>query len=53
MKRNREEKRMYAWRRLLRAVDRQIVGAGEGKERARLWARCWADRAELEDRASS
>ena len=45
MKRDAHEKRLYAWRRLSRAVDRQITSAGEAKKRAALWAKVWGARA--------
>ncbi len=48
MKRNSDEKRLYAWRRLSRAVDRQIVSCGEAKKRAGLWAKAWGVRARLD-----
>ncbi|ACK80155.1 hypothetical protein AFE_2490 [Acidithiobacillus ferrooxidans ATCC 23270] len=45
MRRNSDERRMYAIRRLSRAVDRQITSAGEAKQRAAFWAKVWGVRA--------
>jgi len=53
MKRDAHEKRLYAWRRLSRAVDRQITSAGEAKNRAALWAKVWGARAGFGGGASS
>jgi hypothetical protein len=45
MKRDTHERQLYAWRRLSRAVDRQIVSCGEAKKRAGAWAAAWGARA--------
>ncbi len=45
IKRDAHERRLYAWRRLSRAVDRQITSCGEAKKRAALWAKVWGVRA--------
>lgn len=47
MKRDAAQRRLYAWRRLSRAVDRQITSCGEAKKRAALWAKVWGARAGL------
>lgn len=53
MKRDTHERRLYAWKRLSRAVDRQITSSGDTKKRATLWAKVWARRAGFEAYASS